>query len=64
MDMIALIEKEIGKKADIDFQPMQLGDVRESFADINHSIKKLNFYPKVNIEEGISKFIKWYNEYN
>jgi len=64
MDMISLIEKEIGKKADIDFQPMQLGEVQESFADINYSIKKLNFYPKVNIEEGISKFIKWYNEYN
>ena len=64
MDMISLIEKEVGKKAYIDFQPMQLGDVQETFADIDYSTKKLNFYPKVSIKEGIRKFINWYNQYN
>ena len=43
MDMIAILEKELGVKAIIDFKPMQPGDVKESFADINQSIKKLNF---------------------
>ena len=45
MDMIALIEKELGKKAKIDFQPIQPGDVPESFADIIHSQEKLGFKP-------------------
>jgi UDP-glucuronate 4-epimerase len=61
MDMIAFIEKELGKKAIIDFQPMQLGDVPESFADINHTVQLLGFKPKTNIDKGIREFIEWYN---
>ena len=64
MDMIALIEKELGKKAIINFQPMQPGDVKETYADIDHSIKKLNFSPQTSIEVGISKFIHWYKSYH
>mgnify|MGYP001169516104 CR=1 FL=1 len=64
MRMIGLIEKEIGKKAEIDFQPMQPGDVPESFADIEKSNEKLYFIPQISINEGIPKFIKWYIDYN
>jgi len=63
MDMIGLIEKELNKKAIIDFQPMQPGDVPESFADISHSEHLLGFNPKTNINKGIRKFIKWYKNY-
>ena len=63
MDMISLIEKELGKKAEIDFLPMQPGDVKESFADIANSKKYLNYEPKISIDEGIPKFIKWYKDY-
>ena len=38
MDVVSLIEENIGKKANVDFLPMQPGDVPESFADINKSI--------------------------
>ena len=61
--MISLIEKELGKKAEIDFLPMQPGDVKESFADITNSKKYLNYEPKISIDEGIPKFIKWYKDY-
>mgnify|MGYP000066545904 CR=1 FL=1 len=63
-DMIAIIERNLGKKAIIDFLPMQPGDVKESFADIDYSMKMLNFDPKTSIETGIPKFIKWYKEYH
>ena len=63
MDMIGLIEKELGKKAKINFLTMQPGDVKKSFADINKSIEKLAFNPKINIDVGISKFIDWYKKY-
>jgi UDP-glucuronate 4-epimerase len=63
MDMIGLIEKELGKKAKINFLTMQPGDVKESYADINKSIEKLVFNPKINIDVGISKFIDWYKKY-
>jgi len=64
MYMIELIEKNIGKKAIVDFKPMQPGDVHESFADIDLSIEKLGFNPSVNIDTGIKELIKWYKAYN
>ena len=63
MDVVHLIEENLGKKAEIKFLPMQPGDVKESFADITHSKEKLGFKPKTSIEEGIPKFIKWYKNY-
>ncbi|MCH7732561.1 MAG: NAD-dependent epimerase/dehydratase family protein [Candidatus Marinimicrobia bacterium] len=63
MDMIALIEKELRRKAKIDFQPIQPGDVRESYADIKHSHEKLGYTPITSIEIGIPKLIEWYKEY-
>jgi UDP-glucuronate 4-epimerase len=63
MDMISLIEKELGKKAEIDFQPMQQGDIKESFADIDLSREKLGYNPQTSISQGVPNFIKWYKKY-
>tara|TARA_B100001027_G_scaffold214561_1_gene186979 strand:- start:1093 stop:1407 length:315 start_codon:yes stop_codon:yes gene_type:complete len=63
MDMISLIEEELGKKATINFMPMQLGDVVESFADIEYTEKKLGFYPKISIKNGIPMFINWFKDF-
>lgn len=63
MYMIKLIEEDIARKAIIDFQPMQAGDVPESFSDIEKSIKKLNYKSATNIDLGIKYFIDWYKEY-
>jgi len=64
MDMIKLIEDNIGKKAIVDFQPMQPGDVPVSYADIDKSKSLLGYRPNTNIEIGIENFIEWYKEYN
>tara|TARA_B100000575_G_scaffold285397_1_gene280618 strand:- start:501 stop:1460 length:960 start_codon:yes stop_codon:yes gene_type:complete len=64
LHMINLIEKEINRKAIIDFQPLQPGDVIESFAEIKKSEKKLNFNPRTSIDIGIKKFIEWYKDYH
>ena len=63
MDMVGIIEKELGIQAKPDFQPMQSGDVIESYADIEYSISKLNYSPKVNINKGIPMFLNWYKDY-
>jgi UDP-glucuronate 4-epimerase len=63
MDIVSLIEQNLGKKAKIDFQPMQPGDVKESFADIDKSIEILNYKPTTNVDVGIKNFIKWYKEF-
>jgi len=57
---IGLIEKELGKKAKIIEFPSQPGDVNITYANISKSKKMLNFQPKVSIEDGIAKFVKWY----
>jgi len=38
------------------------GDVPESFADIDKSVKMLGYKPTTNIDVGIRKFVEWYNE--
>ena len=63
MDVITLIEKGLNKKALINFHPIQPGDVKETFADINYSKEKLNFQPSTNIDKGIALFIDWFKEY-
>jgi UDP-glucuronate 4-epimerase len=63
LDFIKTIENKLNKKAIINFQPMQSGDVKETYADISESEEKLGFKPKILIDEGIQKFIKWYKSY-
>ena len=63
MDFVKLIETELGKKAEINFQPMQAGDVRETYADITETTAITGYQPTTNITEGIPKFIEWYKKY-
>ncbi len=61
LQLIALIEKEVGKKALIAFLPKQKGDVNLTFADITKAEKMLNYSPKTSITDGIKKYVKWYS---
>ena len=63
MDYIRCIENYLNKKANIEFLPMQLGDIQKTEADISLLESKINYVPKISIDEGISKFIDWYKEY-
>jgi UDP-glucuronate 4-epimerase len=64
MRFIGLIEQALGRKAEIDFQPMQPGDVQATYADIDATQRDLGFQPATPIDEGIPKFIAWYREYH
>ena len=64
MDIVHLLEKGLGKKAKIEFKPMQPGDVEKTYADIKKSKEMLEFSPKTNVKEGVSKFINWYLDYS
>jgi UDP-glucuronate 4-epimerase len=63
LHLIALLEKELGRKAQKVLLPLQPGDVISTYADIEESQTQLGFTPKVSLEEGISHFIRWYKEY-
>lgn len=64
MRFIGLIEDALGEKAEIDFQPMQPGDVPATYADIEASRRDLGFEPRVPIDEGIPRFVDWYREFH
>ncbi len=62
-DFIAEIERATGKKAIIQKEPMQPGDVKETYADIDPIQRDFGFAPKTSIAEGIPKFVAWYRDY-
>jgi UDP-glucuronate 4-epimerase len=63
MDFIATIEKACGRKAIIEFQPMQPGDVRATLSDIESTTRDLGYRPTTGIEAGIPNFVAWYRQY-
>ncbi|MBT4879790.1 MAG: NAD-dependent epimerase/dehydratase family protein [Alphaproteobacteria bacterium] len=63
LDFIKTIERILGKKAIIDLLPMQMGDVRKTYADITESQNDLGYDPKTHIDEGLQNFLAWYQEF-
>ena len=64
MSLISLLEKYLGKKAEINMLDMQPGDVKATYADIGHSRRLLNYQPKTTIKDGLPKFVDWYKDYH
>jgi UDP-glucuronate 4-epimerase len=62
-EFIAVLESELGRKADIRFEPIQPGDVPSTYADIEASRRDLGFEPTTPIREGIPRFVRWYREH-
>ena len=63
MKCIEIIEQETGNKAIMEMRPMQLGDVKKSFADVSKAKKLLDWQPTTKMEEGLAKFVHWYRGY-
>jgi UDP-glucuronate 4-epimerase len=61
-DMIAAIEKALGKKAIINEMPEQPGDVPLTSADVSKAARLLNFKPTTHLDTGIPKFVEWFLE--
>ena len=58
--MVETIESALGKKAILDIQPMQPGDVDKTYADISKVKAMIGYDPQTNFSEGIRKFVEWY----
>lgn len=63
MRVVTLLEKETGKKAILDPKPLQPGDVKDTFADISAIQREHGFHPMITIEEGIHRFVSWFQRY-
>ncbi len=63
MEYIQALENNLGKKAKINFLPLQQGDVPDTYANVEKLKQKVNFKPSTTVVEGVSKFVKWYKNY-
>lgn len=61
-DLVDCIEQTVGKKAVIDWQPMQPGDVPITFADITNSSRDLGYAPTTRLPDGVAKFWEWFRQ--
>jgi UDP-glucuronate 4-epimerase len=64
MRLIEVLERALNRKATIDFQPMQPGDVKETYADITAIHRDLGYSPTTPIDVGVPKFVQWFREYH
>lgn len=62
--MIEVLENALDRKATTILEPMQPGDVRETFADISDIQRDLGFAPSTPIDTGVPKFVEWYRDYH
>jgi UDP-glucuronate 4-epimerase len=59
-DLIAIIEKLVGKKANVIYQDRHPADVMENSANVEKAMSMLGWSPKVSLEEGIPNLVNWY----
>ncbi len=63
MNFIRAIENATGKKAIIEYQPMQAGDVKRTWAELDNFTRMFEYQPNVEVKEGIHKFFSWYKTF-
>jgi UDP-glucuronate 4-epimerase len=63
MELISIIEEELGREAKKNYLPLQPGDVPETYADIEKTREMLGFNPKTPLRSGVKEFITWYKDY-
>lgn len=63
IDYINAFETAFGKRAQKEFLPLQPGDVLETFSDMNDMKRDFDFMPKINVSEGVKRYVKWFKDY-
>jgi len=64
MRVVELLEQETGRKALLDPRPMQVGDLKDTFADISAIERDHGFKPTTSIDEGVPRFVSWFREHH
>ncbi|UVJ41837.1 NAD-dependent epimerase [Pseudomonas sp. LS1212] len=63
MDYLALLEKHLGLKAEVELLPLQPGDVLNTCAEVSQLERDTGFVPRIGLDEGLGRFIAWYRDY-
>ncbi len=64
MKFIGVLEEAIGRKAEIQFEPMQPGDVQATYADVAALARDTGFTPSTPIEVGLPRFVEWFRAFH
>lgn len=64
MDMIATLERILGRKAELELLPMQPGDVPVTYADVSALERDFGIRPKTALEDGLKRFVDWFRRYH
>jgi len=64
LDFISTLERVLGRKAILNFLPMQPGDVLETYADTDDLRRDVGFAPSTPLEDGLRRFVEWYRSYH
>jgi UDP-glucuronate 4-epimerase len=62
-EYLALLEKHLGKKAEVELLPLQPGDVLNTCADASDLARATGFQPRIELDEGLGRFIAWFRDY-
>ena len=63
MKYIELLETNLGRTAEKNMLPMQLGDVPDTWADVEDLVADVGYRPDTPVEEGVARFVDWYKDY-
>ena len=58
--IISKLEDLLGKKANIDYKPFHVADLKETWADISKAKILLDWEPQISLDEGLEKSVQWY----
>ncbi|NEM99057.1 NAD-dependent epimerase/dehydratase family protein [Pontibacter burrus] len=61
LTLISILERLLGKKAILQLEPMQPGDVHTTYADVQDLEEKINYRPATSLENGLTQFVQWFN---
>jgi len=64
LDYIEAIEEALGIKAEKEFLPLQLGDVPDTYADVDDLVKEFDYKPSMSVKQGVKNFVDWFKEYH
>ena len=64
LEFIQLLEEALGKKAAVEFMPMQAGDVQQTHADVSALQQAVGFQPDTGLQDGLAQFVAWYRAYH
>tara|TARA_B110000977_G_scaffold103846_1_gene135646 strand:- start:2442 stop:3455 length:1014 start_codon:yes stop_codon:yes gene_type:complete len=63
IDYIGAIEKALGKTAIKELLPLQLGDVPDTYANVDDLVEQFHYKPATSVQDGIQQFVDWYIDY-